>query len=111
MPPVANNDSASVIQPYNDTIRVTANDTSFSGDSFCIAAIYGSPYFSILDCNSLIYKSDSAFVGNDTAWYVVCNNSQPGLCDTAMVVIAVKWHYTPFMLNNSKWVVYRTEGS
>jgi len=110
LPPIAQNDSTSVIQPFADTINVTSNDSSPTGDSFCVTSVYGSPFFHVLNCNSIIFKSDSSSFGRDTAYYVVCNDSQPGLCDTAMVVVNVQRHYMPFMLNNSRWTVYTQYG-
>ncbi len=110
LPPIAQNDSATVIQPFADTINVTANDTSPSGDNFCIKKVYGSPFFHTFNCNSVIFNSDSSAFGNDTAWYVICNVSQPNLCDTAMMIATVTRHYTPFMLNNSRWTVYGQQG-
>jgi hypothetical protein len=106
LPPVALNDSATIIQPYADTINVTANDTSPSGDNFCLRKVYGSPFFHALNCNNVVFNSDSSLFGNDTAWYVICNVNQPSLCDTAEVVVNVQRHYTPMMLNNSRWINY-----
>jgi hypothetical protein len=106
LPPVAQNDSVSVIQPYADTVNVTANDSSPSGDSFCVTKVYGSAFFTLLNCNQVAFRSDSGSFGNDTAWYVICNDSQPNLCDTGTVIATVVRHYTPLMLNNARWITY-----
>ena len=93
MNPIAVNDYAGVIQPHSDTINVTANDTTTIGDTLCVTSVYGSAHFSILDCNNLIFKPDTSFIGNDTCWYVVCGNTS-GLCDTAMVVVTDSANYS-----------------
>src|ERR1019366_8375650 len=100
-PPIANNDTASVYQPNSDTINVTANDYSPSGDSFCMTAVYGSTFFSQLNCNDIVFTPDSNFIGKDTVWYIICNVGQSTLCDTATLVVNVYPHYTPFILNNA----------
>jgi hypothetical protein len=66
LPPVAQNDSVSVIQPYADTVNVTANDSSPSGDSFCVTKVYGSAFFTLLNCNQVawVYDKLSGFVNH-----------------------------------------------
>lgn len=89
MPPVAKNDTASVTQPDSITINVAANDTSPGGYSLCLSSIYGSPRFSIANCDSITYHSDTTFAGMDTCWYVICDNDTPSLCDSAVFVVTV----------------------
>lgn len=85
--PVAVDDAASVLQPDGGSINVTGNDIN-SGGAFCITSIYpSSSVFSINGCDSITYSPDSTFTGNDTVWYVICDNSQPTFCDTAKLVI------------------------
>jgi PKD repeat protein len=88
-PPVANNDSATVLQAVKDTLNVTVNDYSPSADAFCITSVYPTQWFTASGCNDLIFTPDSNFVGKDTCWYIICNTGQPTLCDTAMVVVTV----------------------
>ena len=91
VPPVAVNDTLTTLQAAGYLINATANDYSPTNDSFCIHTIYGSSYFSIVNCNNLLFKPDSTFTGNDTAWYVVCNTGAglTSLCDTAEVIVTV----------------------
>ena len=98
LPPVAVNDVSTVLQPSSANINVTGNDHSPSNDAFCVASLYGSTDFSILDCNNLSFTPDSTFTGNDTVWYVECNTNQPTLCDTGSLVVTV----TP---NSALWPV------
>ena len=89
LPPVAVADVSTVLQPSSANINVTGNDNSPSNDPFCITSVYGSPYFTVLDCNNLTFIPDSTFTGNDTAWYIECNTGQPTLCDTASIIVTV----------------------
>jgi len=86
--PNAANDTATALQPDGTTVNVTANDNAGStGNGFCITTVYGSSAFAIADCNNVTYSPDSTFTGNDTAYYIVCDNGLPTLCDTAMLVV------------------------
>lgn len=85
--PVAVDDAASVLQPDGARINVTGNDVN-SGGAFCITSIYPTTAtFSINGCDTITYTPDSTFTGNDTVWYVICDNSQPTFCDTAKLVV------------------------
>lgn len=85
--PVAVNDVATALQPDGTTVNVTANDTDPNG-TFCVTAIYGGgSAFAIANCTSLTYTPDSVFTGNDTVWYVICDNGHPTWCDTASLVV------------------------
>jgi PKD repeat protein len=89
-PPVAANDTSGVVKPNQDTLNVTANDYSPSGDSFCIASVSNPVYFTVSGCNDVIFNSANATApGMDTAWYIVCNVDQPTLCDSAMIIVTV----------------------
>jgi hypothetical protein len=103
--PIANNDTFTVTQFSTDTLNVTANDSSTTADSICITGVYGSPLFSYLNCNNIVFRGDSTYSGNDTCWYILCSGVGFTLCDTAMVVVNVAPTYTPFILNNAKWVI------
>ena len=102
--PVANNDSATVHQPNGDTLVVTANDHSPSNDAFCITAIYGGQYFTVLGCNDVVFNPNANFTGYDSCHYIICNTNQPTLCDTAVVVIDViasAVHLAPVAVNDT----------
>lgn len=85
--PVAVNDVATALQPDGITANVGANDTDPSG-AFCITSIYGGgTAFAISGCSNIVYTPDSTFTGNDTVWYVICDNSQTTWCDTALLIV------------------------
>lgn len=87
--PVAIDDTASTIQPNPITVNVAANDVDAIDDTLCVTSIIGSGFFSIdnANCTNIIFAPDSFFVGSDTCVYVICDNSLPSLCDTAVLVI------------------------
>jgi hypothetical protein len=90
--PVATDDTASTTQPNSITVNVVANDFDADvADTLCVASIYGSNFFSldVANCGSVIFTPDSSFVGNDTCWYVLCDNGSPVLCDTGSLVVTV----------------------
>ena len=90
VPPVAVNDGAVFLQPAANVIHATLNDYSPSADSFCITTVYGGvPGASVLNCGNISFNPDSAFTGNDSIFYVICNTNQPTLCDTGLVVVTV----------------------
>ncbi len=89
LPPTAINDVANAQQPASDTINATANDYDVNGDTICITLVYGNLDFSVLDCNNIAFHPPSSFSGNDTCWYVICDNGSPIMCDTAMIVVNV----------------------
>ena len=90
--PVANDDTASTTQPNGITVNVVANDLDADlADTLCVTFIYGSNFFSLdgAHCGNVIFTPDSSFTGNDTCWYVLCDNGNPVLCDTGMFVVTV----------------------
>jgi PKD repeat protein len=87
--PVATNDTASVLQPNSEIINVAANDVDPDGNPLCITSIYGNTaYFTILNCDSILYHPDSTFVGTDSVYYIICDNGTPQLCDTAKLLVS-----------------------
>ncbi|MFN8298833.1 MAG: PKD domain-containing protein [Chitinophagales bacterium] len=90
--PIANNDVITTLQPAPGFVNVGTNDSDPESNNFCVTSVYGSPYFTIAatgNCTTLAFTPDSTFTGNDTAWYVICDNGTPSLCDTAIVVATV----------------------
>lgn len=85
--PTAVNDNATALQPDGTTVNVTQNDVT-PVNPVCVTAIYGGGNaFTINGCNNITYTPDSLFTGNDTVWYVVCDNGHATWCDTAMLVV------------------------
>lgn len=95
LPPVASNDTGSIVKPNtNVTVNVKANDTDpNAGDVICVATVWGgNPALAslLLDCSNIKFTIvNSNFIGKDTFYYKVCDNQNPPLCDTGMVVISV----------------------
>ncbi len=103
--PVAVNVYDTTTQPSPITFNITAQDSSASGDSFCVTSIYPPAGFTIVNCNDVTYTPDSSFTGNDTVHYVICNTGQPALCDTAEVIVTVEPHSVPCQLTDSIKVI------
>ncbi|MEO5641935.1 MAG: gliding motility-associated C-terminal domain-containing protein [Bacteroidia bacterium] len=72
------------------TINVQANDFDLENNSL-ITSIYNGPLNgnASLSGNNIDYTPDLNFSGNDTIYYVICDNGSPSLCDTGLVVITV----------------------
>ncbi len=102
--PVAVDDVASALQPDGATVNVTTNDNGPSGP-FCVTAIYGGgSAFAISGCNNIVYTPDSLFTGNDTVWYVICDNGQPTWCDTASLVVTSSSNPALLPVANFTWL-------
>jgi PKD repeat protein len=89
--PNAQTDTASFLQFGAKNINVIANDNDPNGDTLCVTNVWGSPasWLSIVNCSTLGYRPDSSYSGIDTFFYKVCDNQQPALCDTGMVIVNV----------------------
>ena len=90
--PNAVNDANTTLQPGTGYFNVGTNDSDPDGNNFCLTLVYGSAAFSIAptgNCTTIAFAPDSIFTGNDTCWYVICDNGTPQLCDTAMYVVTV----------------------
>lgn len=107
--PVATNDIATTTQPNGITINVVTNDNDPNSDPLCITSIAGSPAFAIdgSNCQNIIFTPDSSFTGNDTCYYVVCDNGAPQLCDTASLVVTVN----ACILNDFALAAFCSDGS
>lgn len=91
-PPTAGNDFITTIENNTITIAVLANDSDPEGELNGLPAIIIPPVHGTSNVHTdgtIIYTPDSAFVGNDTFYYVICDAGNPPLCDTAMVVVTV----------------------
>lgn len=89
-PPVAFDDTASILQPNGLIVNVGLNDIEPDGENFCITSVFGSAAFALAptgNCTSIQYSPDSTFVGFDTCFYIICDNGSPILCDTGMLVV------------------------
>jgi PKD repeat protein len=100
--PVAFNDTATIQQGSSTTVNVTANDVDPDNNTLCISQVYGSAFFTKASCSSITYAPDTTFSGQDSCYYVVCDNGSPSKCDTAKLVVTVtpKPTYQPPVANN-----------
>ena len=51
--------------------------------------ILGSSRFTITNCDSITYQSDTLLAGADSCLYVICDDGFPSMCDTATLVVRV----------------------
>lgn len=92
-PPVANNDAQCTDYLAAATINVTANDTDPDGNPLTVTAILCNPVrgTAVISGNNIVYTPGAGAnaTNGDTLCYVVCDNGQPALCDTAFVYICI----------------------
>lgn len=90
--PVAINDYDTIVQATNTILHVAGNDVDADGDNICVTSVWGSQYATEYiggTCDMILFAPDSTFTGNDTCYYTLCDNGNPVLCDTGMVVFTV----------------------
>jgi PKD repeat protein len=90
LPPVAVNDSFSVLQATGIIYVVGNNDTDPNNDSLCVTSVWGSNSVMLNPgnpCTDIYYISDTCFTGLQTFFYSICDPD--GLCDTAQVKVNV----------------------
>lgn len=106
--PTAVNDNGTALQPDGTTVNVTQNDVT-PVNPVCVTAIYGGGNaFAVNGCSDITYTPDSLFTGNDTVWYVICDNGHPTWCDTAMLVVTS--NANPALLPNASFNWYMIDG-
>lgn len=106
--PTAVNDNGTALQPDGTTVNVTQNDVT-PVNPVCVTAIYGGGNaFAVNGCSDITYTPDSVFTGNDTVWYVICDNGHPTWCDTAMLVVTS--NANPALLPNASFNWYVIDG-
>lgn len=104
-PPVANTDIVTLTQATSIIIyHVAGNDLDPDGDNICMISVWGSPYVTEYiggSCDMVSIVPDSTFVGTDTAWYQLCDDGTPVLCDTGMIIFTVT--ADPALLPVASW--------
>ena len=91
-PPIANDDTQVVQMNATIEIPVMINDLDPDGDVIVISTISTQPAngtASILPTGTIQYTPNNGFLGDDYLIYVICDNGNPVLCDTAYVEILV----------------------
>ena len=92
--PVALDDSYTTMEDSCISFNVLSNDTDVENDlnlaSFATLLL---PVHGVLTLDTvpgmMTYCPDSSFNGADTLVYIICDNGNPVLCDTALVIINV----------------------
>lgn len=91
--PIANDDYEIVGINQNASIPILDNDTDPDGDAISVTwlsePLNGSAIFDPTD-NTLNYTPDEGFMGTDFLSYIICDNGNPSLCDTAYISIVVQ---------------------
>jgi PKD repeat protein len=91
--PVANTDTVTLTQATSVTAyHVASNDLDPDNDVICLTSVWGSPYVTEQiggSCDIVAIAPDSTFVGTDTAYYQLCDNGSPVLCDTGLIIFTV----------------------
>lgn len=89
--PVAINDTSSTTNLNHVAIDVLNNDSDLDGPSITITEILNpNNGIATIDTNgNIAFIPDSGFVGTASFDYVICDNGNPNLCDTATVYIDV----------------------
>ncbi|MCW5909034.1 MAG: PKD domain-containing protein [Chitinophagales bacterium] len=111
--PVAVNDAYTVTGGSSTIFHVATNDVDPDGDNICMTAVWGSPYATEYiggSCDMILYEPDSSFSGNDTCYYIICDNGTPVLCDTGMVVFTVNVLNLPPVAVNDSFSVLQATG-
>ncbi|MBL7778874.1 MAG: tandem-95 repeat protein [Chitinophagales bacterium] len=83
------------------TINVLANDSDPEGNVSGLPTIVSPPANGTAIVNSsgtITYTPNTGFVGSDTFFYALCDDD--GLCDTAMVIVAINKVNQPPVANN-----------
>jgi len=93
MAPVAVDDQLSVEIGMEATADVLDNDNDTDGslDPSSVTVISGPIYgeTTVQPDGSIQYQADTTHLGNDTFTYVICDNGDPVICDTADVVVSI----------------------
>lgn len=91
-PPVAADDNISTPEDVSVMVNVLANDADPEGNIVPTPSIIAGPSNGTASVNpdgSIAYTPTLNFNGNDTLTYVICDNGNPVLCDTAILIITV----------------------
>jgi hypothetical protein len=93
-PPVAVDDTASVVAGNSVGIPVVLNDSDPDGSiDPTTVGIFGPPSGGTASVDpvtgQITYTPSAGFTGTDTIYYSVCDDGTPVLCDQAMVVVTV----------------------
>ena len=91
-PPVAENDFVMTAPDTPIIISVLSNDYDPDGDPVCNVFVSdpANGTAEVLSCDEVVYTPDTGFVGTDYFSYIICDNGNPQLCDTAYVTVVIE---------------------
>lgn len=88
--PIAINDTNSIVIPFTLNGTVATNDSDVDGDTLTFSVLVnGSLGTLVMNPNGSYAYTPGTNPGIDTITYVVCDNGNPVLCDTAQLFITV----------------------
>lgn len=89
--PIAVDDNTTTPEDTPICISVMANDINPDADVVTLSGISNAPDKGIAEIvgAQICYTPDANYNGKDTLEYVICDNSQPALCDTGRVIINI----------------------
>lgn len=89
-PPVANDNIVVTNEDTQICVSVLNNDADIDGPAISVSGIYGGNHGTVfVQGNQVCYNPFPNYNGPDTVFYVVCDNGNPNLCDTARLIITV----------------------
>lgn len=91
-PPVAVDDTAQTREGTPIDIPVIDNDYDPDGDNISVTGVITPPSNGTTSINAdgtINYTPNDGFIGVDTFTYVICDDGNPSLCDTAVVLVIV----------------------
>lgn len=88
--PLANNDNITTNEDTQVCVNVLVNDTDVDGPNLGVSNVFGTNNGIIfIQGNQVCYNPFLNFNGKDTITYVICDNGNPNLCDTAKIFVTV----------------------
>ncbi len=101
-PPVAIDDYDTIFVNTSVTVNVLSNDYDPDGDPLSVS-VCGNPahgFVQVNPDNTITYTPDDKFVGDDKFCYMICDNGNPALCDTATVFIHIYARIDDLIIHN-----------
>ncbi|MFN5705694.1 MAG: Ig-like domain-containing protein, partial [bacterium] len=88
--PTAINDNETILVNTSATVDASLNDSDIDGDNLLYVfelPINGS--ITVQNNSEVTYTPNNNFTGQDSLRYIVCDDGNPSLCDTAYIVITI----------------------
>ncbi len=91
-PPVANDDTLTIVQNTTRPVNVLANDVDVDGNTLSVDSVTQPANGTVAisgDRQAINYTPNPGYLGRDSFEYRVCDNGAPPACDTATVTVNV----------------------